>query len=163
MFINKDYVDIRINAIKAKFINLRDKIKKLQITKCNNDDERLSDTRDPNAHTHTRSHITNFAHNHNYEPPITKNSAFNKNFGSGNDEVARGNHTHSSSSPFSVIKTTNGSNNQTNFPQAPYPGGDVPDGWQYVGVIKTDQIHAGTGKPIYVGAYVWSNGQEPLS
>lgn len=46
-------------------------------------------------HNHD-SDYADINHNHDgvYEPVFSKNTAFNKNFGTGSDEVARGNHTH---------------------------------------------------------------------
>ena len=45
------------------------------------------------GHGHTEYALKDHGHNE-YEPKFTKNSGFNKNFGTGNDNVARGNHTH---------------------------------------------------------------------
>ena len=64
-------------------------------------------------------------------------------------------------SSFSYIKTTNGTSNNVNYPKGPYPTGDVPDGWQYIGTIKTDQENG--GKPVFVPAYTWSGGLEPAT
>jgi len=145
MFISKKYVDTRIRSLIAKFSNFMNRVKRLEAKKSNkgHNHSALQDAIDMK------------------EATFSKNSAFNRSFGASSGNVPRGNHTHPSSSPFSSLKTTNGSNNQANFPQAPYPGGDVPDGWNYVGVVKTDQLH--NGNPVFIPAYTWSNGLEPIT
>ena len=82
-------------------------------TVCEGNDSRLSNVREPTAHTHTKSHITDFpasmpasdvsawakaAAKPSYtsgevgaEPAFSKNTAFNKNFGAGTGTVCEGN------------------------------------------------------------------------
>lgn len=56
--VGKKYIDTRINYIKSRISDIVSKILKLDLTKCDKDDARLSDTRDPNSHTHIASDIT---------------------------------------------------------------------------------------------------------
>lgn len=51
-------------------------------------------------HNHSNEYAP-LNHTHPYEPAFTKNSAFNKNFGDGYDQVARGSHTHAGYAPTS--------------------------------------------------------------
>jgi hypothetical protein len=57
-------------------------------TVCQGNDSRLADARTPVTHTHTESDITDLG---SYEPAFTKNTAFNKNFGTANGTVCQGN------------------------------------------------------------------------
>ena len=54
-------------------------------------------------------------HTHNgvYEPVFTKNTAFNKNFGTGNGDVARGDHTHTIANITNLQTTLNGKANSS--------------------------------------------------
>lgn len=54
-------------------------------------------------------------HTHNgiYEPVFTKNTAFNKNFGTGNGDVARGDHTHTVANITNLQTTLNGKANSS--------------------------------------------------
>jgi len=91
------------------------------------------------------------------ENTITKGSAFNKNFGTGSNNAARGNHSHSApSSPLTGISTSNGSSNNIFGLKQSYPGGDVPDGWEFPIAIKTNLTHPITNKPIYLTGHCWS-------
>lgn len=71
------------------------------------------------------------SHTHPYEPAFTKKSAFNKDFGSGYDNVARGNHTHdgyaptSHEHPASQITTGTFKSGTYRFPGAVTAVGDI--------------------------------------
>jgi len=70
---------------------------------CAGNDSRLSDARTPTAHTHddryyTETEVNNLlagksdtSHTHSYEPAFSKNTAFNKNFGTASGTVCQGN------------------------------------------------------------------------
>lgn len=60
-------------------------------------DSRLSDARAPRTHTHTESEILNLG---DYEPAFTKNTAFNKDFGTTTGTITEGSHAGDSSIHF---------------------------------------------------------------
>jgi len=53
MFINKKYVDTRVNSLLAKIAGFISRVKKIEITKVDSDDARLSDARAPLIHEHS--------------------------------------------------------------------------------------------------------------
>ena len=60
-----------------------------------------------------REYVAPHAHSGVYEPVFTKNTAFNKNFGTGNGDVARGDHTHNDY-PMKLIRSRGETTNLTN-------------------------------------------------
>ena len=102
-------------------------------TVCAGDDSRLSNSRTPTAHTHSKTDITDFAHTHaqsditnlattlaGKENSFSKNTAFNKNFGTTAGTVCEGNdsrlsnartptaHTHNTSQVTGLDETLQG-------------------------------------------------------
>jgi hypothetical protein len=81
-------------------------------------------------HNHSNEYAP-LSHTHPYEPAFSKNSAFNKNFGTVYDSVPRGNHTHSDyvtsnhEHPASKITTGTFKSGTYRFPGALTAAGDI--------------------------------------
>jgi len=90
------------------------------------------------------------------ENKFSKASGFNKSFGTGSGNVARGNHTHSGGDQLEGTSTSNGGNNEICGLKKSYPGGDVPDGWENPIAVKTNLTHPANNKPIYLTGLCWS-------
>jgi len=130
-------------------------------TTCEGNDSRLSDARTPTIHNHNSNYEaknTNIQ-NHISSSHAPSNAQKNSNITKAEIEVkltgAITSHTHGGGSPFIGTTTANGTGNYIPALKTTYFGGDMPEGWLYSTMVKTDQID-GEGKPIYIRGYVWS-------